>query len=67
MRRICTIEFESLWVGSARLRRAVGPAKYASDGFRCHTLTTMDTTVCLSQSMDSVNTQNGEEEVSTEL
>ncbi|KAF0303072.1 Tyrosine-protein phosphatase 99A [Amphibalanus amphitrite] len=27
MRRICTIEFESLWVGSARLRRAVGPAK----------------------------------------
>ncbi|KAF0296549.1 hypothetical protein FJT64_006004 [Amphibalanus amphitrite] len=31
MRRICTIEFESLWVGSARLRRAVGPAKYASD------------------------------------
>ncbi|KAF0300774.1 hypothetical protein FJT64_026799 [Amphibalanus amphitrite] len=28
MRKICTIEFENLWIGSARLRCAVGPAKY---------------------------------------
>ncbi|KAF0288973.1 Zinc finger A20 and AN1 domain-containing stress-associated protein 9 [Amphibalanus amphitrite] len=30
MHRICTIEFESLWTGSARLRCAVGPAEYVS-------------------------------------
>ncbi|KAF0299899.1 hypothetical protein FJT64_027477 [Amphibalanus amphitrite] len=34
MRRICTIEFESLWVGSARLRCAVGPAKPKASGGR---------------------------------
>ncbi|KAF0293786.1 hypothetical protein FJT64_008480 [Amphibalanus amphitrite] len=30
MRRICTFEFESLWMGSARLGYAVGPAKYVT-------------------------------------
>ncbi|KAF0297163.1 Kalirin [Amphibalanus amphitrite] len=30
MRRICTFEFESLWIGSARLGYAVGPAKYTN-------------------------------------
>ncbi|KAF0306750.1 hypothetical protein FJT64_002371 [Amphibalanus amphitrite] len=29
--KICTFEFESLWIGSARLGYAVGPAKYVSD------------------------------------
>ncbi|KAF0310015.1 hypothetical protein FJT64_018919 [Amphibalanus amphitrite] len=31
MHRIYTIEFESLWIGSARLRCAVGPAEYEKE------------------------------------
>ncbi|KAF0301370.1 hypothetical protein FJT64_026288 [Amphibalanus amphitrite] len=32
MHRICTMEVENLWIGSARLRCAVGPSKYLVTG-----------------------------------